>query len=71
MNDARVAPWMSGKFVAKLRSSTISRNPVLFAVDYKTGHGVDSSYLQLYNDYADTFAFAFWQLGHLKFKLKK
>jgi prolyl oligopeptidase len=71
MNDARVAPWMSGKFVAKLRSSTISHNPVLFAVDYKTGHGVDSSYLQLYNDYADAFAFAFWQLGHPKFILKK
>jgi prolyl oligopeptidase len=71
MNDARVAPWMSGKFVAKLRASTISNNPILFAVDYNTGHGLDSSNLQLYNDFADLFAFAFWQMGHPKFKLVK
>ena len=71
MNDARVAPWMSGKFVAKLRASTTSDNPILYAVDYNTGHGIDSSNLQLYNDYADVFSFAFWQLGHPKFKLKK
>jgi prolyl oligopeptidase len=71
MNDARVAPWMSGKFVAKLNASTTSNNPVLFAVDYKAGHGMDSSNLQLYNDIADRFAFAFWQMGHPKFKLIK
>lgn len=71
MNDARVAPWMSGKFVAKLQSATTSKNPILFAVDYNTGHGLDNSNLQLYNDYADEFAFAFWQMGHPKFKLLK
>jgi prolyl oligopeptidase len=71
MNDARVAPWMSGKFVAKLKASTTSNNPVLFAVDYNAGHGMDSSNLQLYNDFADQFAFAFWQMGHPKFKLIK
>jgi len=71
MNDARVAPWMSGKFVAKLRDSSASENPILFSVDYNSGHGMDSSNLQLYNNYADDFAFAFWQLGHPKFKLKK
>lgn len=71
MNDARVAPWMSGKFVAKLRSSTTSDNPVLFAVDYNNGHGIDSSNLQLYNDFADSYAFALWQLGNPKFKLLK
>jgi prolyl oligopeptidase len=71
MNDARVAPWMSGKFVAKLRASTTSNNPILFAIDYNAGHGLDSSNLQLYNDFADSFAFAFWQLGHSKFKLIK
>lgn len=71
MNDARVAPWMSGKFVAKLRASTTSTNPIIFAVDYNTGHGIDSSNLQLYNDFADEFAFAFWQMGHPKFKLKQ
>lgn len=71
MNDARVAPWMSGKFVAKLKASTTSKNPILFAVNYDAGHGIDNSNLQLYNDYADEFAFAFWQMGHPKFKLMK
>ncbi|MCL9807440.1 prolyl oligopeptidase family serine peptidase [Flavobacterium amniphilum] len=71
MNDARVAPWMSGKFVVKLKSVTVSKNPILFAVNYDTGHGIDNSNLQLYNDYADEFAFAFWQMGHPKFKLLK
>jgi prolyl oligopeptidase len=71
MNDARVAPWMSGKFVAKLQASTTSKNPVLFKVDYDTGHGLDNSNLQLYKEFADLFAFAFWQLGHPDFKLIK
>lgn len=71
MNDARVTPWISGKFVARLKASTTSVNPVLFAVNYNTGHGMDSSDLQLYNDYADGFAFALWQMGHPKFKLLK
>ncbi len=69
MNDARVAPWMSGKFVAKLQSETASNAPILFAVDFNAGHSIESSNLQLYNDYADEFAFAFWQMGHPKFKL--
>lgn len=71
MNDARVAPWMSAKFVAKLETVTSSTNEVLFAVNYDAGHGINSSNLQLYNDYADEFAFAFWQMGHPKFKFLK
>lgn len=69
INDARVAPGISGKFVARLKASTTSTNPILFAVNYSTGHGIDSSDLQLYNDVADGFAFALWQMGHPKFKL--
>ncbi|WP_428229081.1 prolyl oligopeptidase family serine peptidase [Flavobacterium sp.] len=69
MNDARVAPWMSAKFVAKLEALTSSKNKILFAVNYDAGHGINNSNLQLYNDYADEFAFAFWQMGHPKFKL--
>lgn len=71
LNDARVAPWISGKFAARLKSSTASNNPIIFAVDYKSGHGLDSSNLQLYNDFADQYAFALWQMGDPKFKLKK
>jgi prolyl oligopeptidase len=71
MNDARVAPWMSGKFIAKLQSANTSKNPILFKVDYDAGHGIDNSNLKLYSDFADQFAFAFWQMGHPKFKLIK
>jgi prolyl oligopeptidase len=71
MNDARVAPWMSGKFVAKLRECTASKNPIVFKVDYDSGHGMDSSNFQLYNNFADRYAFALWQMGHPKFQLKK
>jgi prolyl oligopeptidase len=71
MNDARVDPSMSGKFVAKLQASNTSKNPIFFKVDYDAGHGLDNSNLKLYSDFADQFAFAFWQMGHPKFKLKK
>ena len=69
MNDARVSPWMSGKFVAKLKAATTATTPILLSVNYKTGHGMDSSNMQIYNDFADDYAFAFWQMGHPKFKL--
>lgn len=69
MNDARVAPWISGKFVAKLRENSISKNPILFCVDYEAGHQKTST--DLIKQYANQFAFAFWQMGHPKFKLKK
>lgn len=71
MNDARVAPWVSGKFAAKMTASTTSKAPVLFSVDYDSGHGAGKSNLKIYNDFADRIAFAFWQLGHPKFKLIK
>jgi prolyl oligopeptidase len=69
MNDARVAPWISGKFVAKLRENTGSKNPILFSVNYNKGH--NSSGFEQINEYVDKFAFAFWQLGHPKFQLMK
>ena len=71
MNDARVAPWISGKFVAKLRNSTASNEPILLYADYDTGHGTGSSNIKVYNDFADRISFAFWQMGHPAFKLIK
>ena len=69
MNDARVMPWNSGKFVSKLKEFTSSNNPVLFSVRYDSGHA--SATDELINKYADYFAFTFWQLGHPKFNLIK
>ncbi len=61
INDPRVTPWQSTKFVAKLLASN---NPTLLKVDYEGGHGGDIPVIQRYSNLSDIFAFAFWQLGH-------
>lgn len=69
MDDARIAPWMSGKFVSKLRDHSTSNLPIVLSIGYDSGHGTDLTD-SFHNDYANEFAFAFWQLGHPNFKLK-
>ncbi|GJN62948.1 prolyl oligopeptidase [Elizabethkingia anophelis] len=64
INDPRVSPWMPAKFAAKLMSNSISDNPILLKIDYDGGHGGDISLTRVYDNLADTFAFALWQLGH-------
>ncbi len=66
MNDARVAPWISGKFVAKLRESSISKNPIVFSVNYNSGHQKTTD--EIINQYVDQFVFALWQMGHPDYK---
>ncbi|ASW73123.1 prolyl oligopeptidase [Chryseobacterium piperi] len=63
-NDPRVPVWMSAKFGAKLMSENASKNPILLKVDFDGGHGRDKTKKKAYEDIADIFAFAFWQLGH-------
>ena len=69
MNDPRVAPWESGKFVARLQEENTSANPILFAVYKDSGHGGDSTIDQIYQEWANVFAFALWQTGHSEFQL--
>ncbi|ASW73124.1 prolyl oligopeptidase [Chryseobacterium piperi] len=64
INDPRVPPWMPTKFAAKLLAYNISENPNLLKIDYEGGHGGDIPVAQIYDNLADAFAFAFWQLGH-------
>ncbi|MEJ5105372.1 prolyl oligopeptidase family serine peptidase [Chryseobacterium sp. MYb328] len=72
INDPRVSPWMSTKFAAKLQEYNTSDHPVLLKVDYSGGHGErDLPLKQKYNNLADVFAFAFWQLGHPDYQLKE
>ncbi len=71
INDARVAPWISGKFVAKSTASTTSKLPILLSVDYNASHNAGKSNETIYNDFADRISFALWQLGHPDYKLKK
>ncbi|CAA7386941.1 prolyl oligopeptidase family serine peptidase [Chryseobacterium fistulae] len=71
INDPRVSPWMPAKFAAKLMANDNSNNPILLKIDYEGGHGGDIPVTQKYNNLADIFAFALWQLGHPDYQLEK
>ncbi|MEM8897424.1 MAG: prolyl oligopeptidase family serine peptidase [Bacteroidota bacterium] len=64
MNDPRVIAWQPGKFAAKLQASNSSNKPILFSVDYESGHGLDDSKSKALERLASNFAFALWQTGH-------
>ncbi|MEL4455696.1 prolyl oligopeptidase family serine peptidase [Lutimonas vermicola] len=63
INDRRVSAWEPGKFAARLQAANGSDNPILFRVDYESGHGSDAKTKQ-FEEFADIFSFAFWQMGH-------
>ncbi|WP_336688238.1 prolyl oligopeptidase family serine peptidase [Chryseobacterium bernardetii] len=67
-NDPRVPVWMSAKFAAKLMADNTSKNPILLKVDFDGGHGIDKTKKKSYEDIADIFAFALWQLGHPEYQ---
>lgn len=71
INDPRVAPWQSGKFVAKLLANTTSKNPILLNIDYNGGHGGDIPVMQRYLNLSNIFSFALWQLGHPDYQQAK
>ncbi|KAA2223814.1 prolyl oligopeptidase family serine peptidase [Chryseobacterium sediminis] len=71
INDPRVSPWMPTKFAAKLLAADKSKNPIFLKIDYEGGHGGDIPVAQKYDNIADTFAFALWQLGHPDYKFKE
>lgn len=68
MNDPRVNPWMPAKFAARLQAATTSDDPVLFSVNYQSGHGLASSKAKRTELWADIFSFALWQTGHPDFQ---
>lgn len=69
-NDARVATWSPGKFIARLQQANSSNNPILFLVDFDAGHSVHDSKLKTYEKFANYFAFALWQTGHPDYQPK-
>jgi prolyl oligopeptidase len=68
INDPRVAPWQPAKMVARLQIANSSGKPVLFRVDYDSGHGIGDTKQQGYEEWADAWSFLFWQLGMPGFK---
>lgn len=70
MNDPRIPPWMTGKFVAKLQAYTSSNNPILYKVEDDAGHATSASADDLYRKWAEMFAFGLWRAGHKDYQLK-
>ncbi|GEN69876.1 prolyl oligopeptidase family serine peptidase [Chryseobacterium rhizosphaerae] len=71
INDPKISPWQSTKFVAKLQADNSSKNPILLNIDYEGGHGGDIPVTQRYSNLSNIFAFAFWQLGHPDYQPKE
>jgi prolyl oligopeptidase len=69
-NDPRVIVWQSAKFAARLQAANSSRHPILFEVDYTSGHGMGDTKSKAFEDLADLFAFSLWQTGHPEFQEK-
>ena len=63
INDPRVVAWQPGKFAARLQAANGSDNPILFRVDYESGHGSDAK-TKSFQEFADIMSFSFWQMGH-------
>lgn len=70
MNDPRVIAWQPGKFAAKLQTYNSSENPIIFYVDYESGHGIDDTKSKTFEQMANIFSFAFWQTGNPQYRLK-
>jgi prolyl oligopeptidase len=63
VNDPRVDVWHSTKTAARLMAASRSGKPVLVRLDYDSGHGVGNTKRQQFDEVADVYAFALWQLG--------
>jgi prolyl oligopeptidase len=70
INDPRVEPWQSAKAAARFQAATASGKPVLFRVDYHSGHGIGSTRTQRHEEKADVWSFMLWQFGDPEFQPK-
>lgn len=60
-NDARVDPWMPGKFAARLQSMDSEGGPFFLRVEFSAGHG-GVARSDVWEEIADEYAFLFWAL---------
>ena len=65
MNDPRVSPWQSAKFIAALQNLQGQSKPFLLHIDFNGGHGSSTKM------YAEHLSFALYQCGHPDFQIKK
>jgi prolyl oligopeptidase len=66
-NDARVQPWQSAKFAARLQAASTSGRPILVTIARGTGHQLLTPELRALRT-ADFYSFLLWQFGHPDFQ---
>lgn len=64
-NDAAVASWHPGKFVAATQKANKSEKPILLLVDFKGGHGDSENQDAAFRKAAKVQAFILWQCGFI------
>ncbi|GGE14128.1 prolyl oligopeptidase family serine peptidase [Psychroflexus salis] len=62
-HDDRVVPAHSFKFAAALQSKQTGNNPTLIRIETDAGHGAGKPTSKIIEEYADIFAFTFYNMG--------
>ncbi|MBT0607023.1 prolyl oligopeptidase family serine peptidase [Aequorivita echinoideorum] len=62
-HDDRVVPAHSFKFAAELQAKQTGSNPVLIRIETDAGHGAGTPVSKTIEQYADIFAFTFYNMG--------
>ena len=62
-HDDRVVPAHSFKFAAELQAKQAGKAPVLIRIETKAGHGAGTPISKVIEQYADLFAFTFYNMG--------
>ncbi len=62
-HDDRVVPAHSFKFAATLQEHQKGKNPVLIRIETKAGHGAGTPTSKIIEQYADKWAFAYYNMG--------
>ncbi|PJB16048.1 MAG: S9 family peptidase [Flavobacteriales bacterium CG_4_9_14_3_um_filter_32_8] len=62
-HDDRVVPAHSFKFAAELQKQNQGKNPTLIRIESKAGHGAGKPKSKLIEEWADIWAFTFYNLG--------
>lgn len=62
-HDDRVMPGHSYKYAATIQEKQSCSNPVLIRIDTQAGHGGGKPISKIIDEWADIYAFVFWNLG--------